>query len=417
MHTEDRFTGTVWGGFWWERLTGQRLQNALCLEQYGYKVFSQNDEDGIIAEIFRRIECEHKVFVEFGVENGLESNCHLLLHKGWSGLWIEGNRESYAQMQEKFRPLIRQGTLKAVNAFITKENINDLIDSAGIAGEIGLLSIDVDGNDYDIWEAVDVVDPAVVVIEYNGKFPPDVEWKMAYDRNHMWNGTDWHGASLKALQLLGEKKGYQLVGTGLNGANAFFVKRTLADGRFYEPATAEALYNPLRLELVHKNGHPADVCLCGQSSNRGIFDYKEAETAAVCYGFHSQECNSAGDRYAWSSQRECALLFNGEKFRGGDTIVVPYFSGIRQGEMQVLFDGVQKAEACPVKQEGMIEISLTQQEREQLDAGGHLLVIRTSKMFVPYEEGINEDRRSLGIAVRLDRIAIKDAKKNTVQKG
>ena len=84
MHTEDRFTGTVWGGFWWERLTGQRLQNALCLEQYGYKVFSQNDEDGIIAEIFRRIECEHKVFVEFGVENGLESNCHLLLHKGWS---------------------------------------------------------------------------------------------------------------------------------------------------------------------------------------------------------------------------------------------------------------------------------------------------------------------------------------------
>ena len=83
----------------------------------------------------------------------------------------------------------------------------------------------------------------------------------------------------------------------------------------------------------------------------------------------------------------------------------------------MLFDGVQKAEACLVKQEGMIEISLTQQEREQLDAGGHLLVIRTSKMFVPYEEGINEDRRSLGIAVRLDRIAIKDAKKNTVQKG
>lgn len=82
----------------------------------------------------------------------------------------------------------------------------------------------MDGNDYDIWEAVDVVDPEVVVIEYNGKFPPDVEWKMAYDRNHMWNGTDWHGASLKALQLLGEKKGYQLVGTGLNGANAFLSK-------------------------------------------------------------------------------------------------------------------------------------------------------------------------------------------------
>lgn len=317
MYTESRFSGTSWGGYRWDFLTEQRLQNELCLERYGYKAFSQNDEDGIIEEIFRRIVCHSKVFVEFGVEDGLESNCHLLLHKGWTGLWIEGNQEYYEQIRYKFRPMIRQGTLKVENAFITRENINGLIRSAGISGKIGLLSIDVDGNDYYIWEAVDAVAPAVVVIEYNGKFPPSVDWKMAYDRNHMWKGTDWHGASLKALQLLGEKKGYQLVGTSMNGANAFFVKKELAKDRFYEPATAEALYNPLRLGLLHKNGHPADVCLCGQSSNKGIFDYDESAVAAVGYGFYATESNPSGERFAWSSQRECALLLNGSKFRGG----------------------------------------------------------------------------------------------------
>lgn len=408
MDSENRFSKTVWGGCRWERLTSQRLQNELCLEQYGYKAFSQNDEDGIIEEIFRRIECDSKVFVEFGVEDGLESNCHLLLHKGWTGLWIEGNEESYQRMQYKFRPLIRQGILKTIHAFITKENINQLIGSAGIAGAIGLLSIDVDGNDYNIWEAVSVVDPAVVVIEYNGKFPPDVEWKMAYDRNHIWKGTDWHGASLKAMQLLGEKKGYQLVGTGLSGANAFFVKKALAKGKFYEPATAEALYNPLRLALVHKNGHPADVCLCGQSIHRGIFDYDEEAAAVACYGFHSQESNPAGERYAWSSQRECALLLNGAKFgSGGGTIVVPYFSGAGIGKMQVLLDGVRKVDTCPVEQRGVIEVSLSEEECLRMDAGGHMLVIRTDRMFVPYEEGINEDRRRLGIAVLFDRIEIR----------
>ena len=121
----------------------------------------------IIEEIFHRIGCRTRIFTEFGVEDGLESNCHLLLHKGWSGLWIEGNQKSYRDILYKFHPVIRQDRLKVIQAFITKENINDLIRSAGISGEIDLLSIDVDGNDYYIWEAVSVINPMVVVIEYN----------------------------------------------------------------------------------------------------------------------------------------------------------------------------------------------------------------------------------------------------------
>lgn len=220
-----RFNGTetIWGGYRWDKATEQRLKNEKCLEGYGFKTYSQNDEDGIIEEIFDRIGTTNRTFIEFGVENGLESNCHLLLHKGWNGLWIDGGKEHYEQILIKFNPVIQNGQLKVTNAFITRENINELIEDAKIVGSIDLLSVDVDGNDYYIWEAINVVDPRVVIIEYNGKFPPSVDWKMAYDKNHIWPETDWHGASLKALQLLGESKGYQLVGTNINGANAFFV--------------------------------------------------------------------------------------------------------------------------------------------------------------------------------------------------
>lgn len=314
---QNSLEGTIWGGYRWEALTKRRLQNPLCLERYGYKSYSQNDEDGIIQEIFERIGCRNKIFVEFGVEDGLESNCHLLLHKGWSGLWIEGNPESCRKIHYKFRPVIEAGRLKAVHAFLTKDNINEVIASAGISGEIDLLSIDLDGNDYYVWEAIDGIDPAAVIIEYNGKLPPDVDWKMAYDKNHMWKGTDWHGASLKALERLGAKKGYQLAGTNINGVNAFFVKQSLAGDKFYKPATAEALYNPLRLDLFHKNGHPSDVCLCGQGSNRGIFDYDKDARAAFGYGFYPQERDGSGRRFAWSSQRECSILLNSEKIHAG----------------------------------------------------------------------------------------------------
>ena len=265
-------------GIAYERLTRKRLDDEKCLELYGFKVYSQNDEDGIIEEIFNRIGTTNKIFVEFGVENGLESNSHYLLHKGWRGLWLEGNPESFKEIFSRFFPVIRTGQLSCVNAFITKNNINDLISNAGVSGEIDLLSIDMDGNDYYIWQAIDVVRPRVLVIEYNAKFPPNHEWKMAYNENHIWDGSDWHGASLKALELLGRKLGYRLVGTNLNGVNAFFVRQELAGDNFINPPTAEALYNPFRYHRQqYSNGHPARYCLCNQVPNIGIINYNPVE--------------------------------------------------------------------------------------------------------------------------------------------
>ena len=271
-----RFEGTICGGLCWEELTRTRWENPKCLECYGYKVYSQNDEDGIIQEIFRRIGTTNKRFIEFGVQNGLESNCHYLLFKGWSGLWIEGSPAYVKEIHDRFRPVIKSGQLKVRNAFITRDNINELFTSEGLSGEIDLLSIDIDGNDYYVWQAVNAVKPRVVIIEYNGKFPPDLDWKMAYDPKHVWDGnSEWYGASLKAYELLGRELGYQLAGTNLNGVNAFFVRQDLAGDKFITPATAENLYNPLGRRLSFTCGHPARYCLALQEEELGIRNYYE----------------------------------------------------------------------------------------------------------------------------------------------
>ena len=286
MNKDLEISGTIVGGLCWDRLTRERMKQPLAIENFGYRVYSENDEDGILREIFKRIGTETKEFVEFGVENGLECNSHFLLHLGWHGLWLEGNRDCCKQIVERFRPVIKDGRLKVKNAFITRENIDALIsENRNIKTEgcmPDLLSIDLDGNDWYIWEAVRSIKPRVVCIEYNGKFPPDLEWKQAYNSRHVWDKTDWQGASLKAMELLGNEKGYVMVGTNLTGANAFFVREDLylAD-RFLDQNTAEQLYNPYRKSRLkfEAPGHEARYCLVGQKENRGFLNYYASEEA------------------------------------------------------------------------------------------------------------------------------------------
>lgn len=120
--------GVIEGGFCWDELTRERMQDPSALENYGFKVYSQNDEDGIIREIFKRIGTTNKIFIEFGVQNGLECNSHLLLFYGWRGLWIEGSDEYCNEIHMKFRPVIENGQLQIMNAFVTKENVNELFE-------------------------------------------------------------------------------------------------------------------------------------------------------------------------------------------------------------------------------------------------------------------------------------------------
>jgi hypothetical protein len=250
-------------------LLAQQLQHSLLaepryddpkrLERHGWKAYSQNDEDGILAEIFRRIGVAHKSFVEFGCGDGLENNTAYLLAQGWRGLWIDGSETNTTLISQGFAPLIERGTLQVRQAFIDRDNIDGLIAGAGLDPEIDLLSIDVDGNDYHFWEAVRCVNPRVVAIEYNAKFRPPLDWCMAYSREHQWSGADAMGVSLTALARLGAARGYRLVGCNLTGINAFFVRQDLAGERFAEPATPEHLFQPPRYDLIYafRGGHGA----------------------------------------------------------------------------------------------------------------------------------------------------------------
>lgn len=224
---------------------------------YGGKVYSQVDEDGILQEIFRRIGTTNKRFVEFGVGNGVENNTVALLLQGWSGLWIEGSAECVRQIHAGLPKMVAAGRLKCVNAFIYTDNIDALIGDNSPRGEIDLLSVDIDGNDYHVWEAIRCIDPRVVVFEYNAKFRPPIAYCMPYAPQHRWAADDRFGVSLTYLEQGLHKRGYALVGCNASGANAFFVRQDLVGDHFSAPYTAEHHFEPARYYLANNtSGHP-----------------------------------------------------------------------------------------------------------------------------------------------------------------
>jgi hypothetical protein len=192
-----------------------------------FRVFSQWGEDGIIQYLIRRVPIARKIFVEFGVENYVEANTRfLLINDNWSGLVIDGDAENIARIHRE--RIYWQHNLTAECAFITRENINELLHKNGIEGDIGLLSIDIDGNDYWVWEAVEAVLPRIVIVEYNARFGAERAVTIPYSADFVRAKADssliYYGASLAALEKLGKRKGYHLVGCNSAGNNAFFVR-------------------------------------------------------------------------------------------------------------------------------------------------------------------------------------------------
>jgi hypothetical protein len=222
-----------------------------------FKVFSQWGEDGIIQWIISKIPDMIPVFIEFGVENYQESNTRFLLMKNnWKGLIIDG---SEAHMSEvKSRDLYWRHDLTAVAAFINKNNINALFENNGFTGDIGILSVDIDGNDYWVWDAVTCVNPQVVICEYNSLWGSEkalvIPYREDFFRTHAHYSNLYYGVSLKALELLAQKKGYVLIGSNEAGNNAFFVKKTYAS--LFEIQTAEkAFIKSTFRESRDKNGN------------------------------------------------------------------------------------------------------------------------------------------------------------------
>jgi hypothetical protein len=217
------------------------------VEAAEFRVFSQFGEDGIIQFLIRRVPIENEVFVEFGVSDYREANTRfLLVQDNWRGLILDAADDHRRFVEAS--GLAWRHDIDAVSAFIDRENIDRLISSSGIRGDIGLLSIDLDGNDYWVLEAIESVSPRIIVAEYNSVFGSEAEVSVPYeptfvrDRAH-WSSLYW-GASIAALAELATRKGYALVAGNRAGNNAFFVRRDVL-GDLAERRPAE-VYRPSR---------------------------------------------------------------------------------------------------------------------------------------------------------------------------
>lgn len=210
-------------------LSDQRREGSIAdLRDVEFRVFSQWGEDGIIDWLVSRIPDINKSFVEFGVQNYRESNTrYLLIAQNWRGLVMDGSKVHIEDILSQ--DIYWRHDLLAKCAFIDRDNINSLIGGSGFNGEIGLLSIDIDGNDYWVWQAIEVVSPVIVVCEYNAVLgdvlPLSIPYVADFYRTRTHHSNLYFGASIRALVQLGESKGYVFVGTASTGCNAFFVRR------------------------------------------------------------------------------------------------------------------------------------------------------------------------------------------------
>ena len=215
------------------------------------QVFSQNGEDGVIAEVLDRIGVKERFFVEFGIGKGRVGNCILLADVlSWSGLFLECDPGSFTSLSSKYRHNPRVSTLKTL---VTPENVDELFTQAGCPRDVDVVSIDVDGQDYWIWEALRCVRPRIVVIEYNSGLPADEELVEPKGRAGGWDNTDYFGASIAALVRLGQSKGYTLAHQEMAGVNAFFVRDDLLD-KFGEITTIARTPN----YWLRGGAHPVD---------------------------------------------------------------------------------------------------------------------------------------------------------------
>ena len=196
-----------------ERLTASR-----------FRLLSQNQEDGILWALFEHIGAKSRRFVELGSGASGGNAAMLAGEFGWTGLLVEGDAGKIGYAGRRFP------SATAVCAWITPESVNQLLEQHGCTGEVDLLSVDLDGNDYWVWKAITVCTPRVVMLEYNSMFGPERAVSVPYDpkfsrRDHRFC---YYGASLAAMTRLSAAKGYRLVAVEPTGVNAFFLRNDVA---------------------------------------------------------------------------------------------------------------------------------------------------------------------------------------------
>ena len=193
-----------------------------------FRVFSQYGEDGIIQFLLKHVSVSQNTFIEIGVQDYRESNTRfLVINDGWRGSAIDANESHHEFIYGT--PFGWRHSVDAITATVTQDNINDVIGSTDFSDGLGILSIDIDGNDYWVWKAIDTSEPSIVIVEYNSLFGPEAAVTIPYspaftrEAGH-WSGLYW-GASIGALTFLARSRGYELVAGNSAGNNAFFVRK------------------------------------------------------------------------------------------------------------------------------------------------------------------------------------------------
>jgi len=218
--------------------------------EVGFRRYSQNTEDGILLFIFSLIGVTNKTVLEICAGDGIECNAaNLVINHGWNAFLFDGDaeRQKAGKLYYSRHPDTFTFPPRFINAWITKENINQLITDNGLSGEIDLLSLDLDGNDYWIWEAISCVNPRVVVAEIQCIWGNDKAVVVPYTPDFTAKFIDgfgvYSGGSLPAFVQLAKKKGYRFVGLEKFGFNAFFIRDDIAPGLFPEanPAIIEEI--------------------------------------------------------------------------------------------------------------------------------------------------------------------------------
>ncbi|MBK7130086.1 MAG: hypothetical protein IPH66_12080 [Crocinitomicaceae bacterium] len=219
-----------------------------ALKDTGFRVFSQFEEDGKILFILSLLGMPQKTFLEIGSDDGINSNCaNLAFNFGYHGLFLDGNEKAIKRGREFYAkyPHPYMYAPKFTCAKVTAENINQLVTDAGLSGEIDIMSIDIDGNDYWIWNALNVVKPTVVIIETHVEFGMR-NIVVPYDPNYFYPGKHpvYHGASPVAMIKLAQMKGYRLVGANDLGFNFIFVRQGILESELPEVSVESVLSHP-----------------------------------------------------------------------------------------------------------------------------------------------------------------------------
>lgn len=233
-----------------------RNNNPVKIKDTGYRVFSQFEEDGKLLFIFAVLGMQHKTFIEIGSDDGVNSNsANLYFNFGWDGLYLDGNPKSIERGRKFFSKYPHNWfhQPKFVCDLVKRDNVNKLIENAGLKGTVGLISIDIDGNDYWIWDAITSVEAEVVIIETHNEFGFN-DIVVPYDPDYFYPGKHplYHGASPIAMTKLANKKGYRLVGANDLGFNFIFVKNGLADEYLPEVSIESVLQHPSNKEGFKK---------------------------------------------------------------------------------------------------------------------------------------------------------------------